>query len=58
VKEVQESRASKSDVEWSELENEQTYRERLKEATSSKNVNVTWDDGMEKEYRRIYLEMR
>lgn len=44
-------------VDWSELDNEEQYRQRLREQQDSRDDQlIEWEDDKEREYRRRYID--
>ena len=44
-------------VDWSELDNEEQYREKLREQQESRGDQlIDWEDDKEREYRRRYID--
>ena len=44
-------------VDWSELDNEERYREKLREQQESRDDQlIDWEDEKEREYRRRYID--
>ena len=44
-------------VDWSELDNEEQYRQRLREQQESRDDQlIDWEDEKEREYRRRYID--
>ena len=56
---MQELRAKETNLDWSELDREQEYRERMRRQTEEMSAQpVSWEDQQEKLLREKYIEMR
>ena len=45
-------------VDWTELQNEEQYRQKLREQEMRENQPIVWDDEREREFRQKYINQR
>ena len=56
---MQEARSQNREIDWSELESEAAYRERLRKRTeANSDMPIHWDDKEERILRDKYVQMR
>ena len=59
LRQLQEDRAAQTEIDWSELDSEVAYRERLRRQTEANaDVPIRWDDKQERILRDKYVQMR
>ena len=59
LRQLQEDRAAQTEIDWSELDSEVAYRERLRRQTEANaDVPIRWDDEQERILRDKYVQMR
>ena len=59
LRQMQEERSAQTELDWSELDSEAAYRERLRRETEANaDIPIRWDDEQERILRDKYVQMR